>query len=72
MYKLKKISPPFGTEEMPIMESSYSEGMLKVINGICEVKFPETRDRLVKLGYIDITQTVQIPIKNSKRAKKRR
>lgn len=54
MYRLRKLYPPYGTKEMPIMESSYSEGLIKVIDGRCCVKNRDTRDRLLKLGYEDV------------------
>lgn len=55
MFKLKKIMPPFGTRESPIYESSYSEGLIKVVDGMCIVHLDETRQRLLKLGYMDMT-----------------
>lgn len=51
MFKLKKLHPPFGSSESPIIEASYGEGVIEVVNGLCEVRLPETRDRLLKLGY---------------------
>lgn len=53
MYKLRKVHEPFGTKVEPQYESSYGEGMIPVIDGICEVRLPETRERLIKLGYVD-------------------
>lgn len=55
MFKLKKLHEPFGTADVPQYETSYSEGLIPVVNGTCEVRLPETRDRLVKLGFEDIT-----------------
>ena len=56
MFKLKKLHEPFGTPDVPQYETAYSEGLIPVVNGICEVRQPETRDRLVKLGYEEITE----------------
>lgn len=55
MFKLRKLHEPFGTPDVPQYETSYSEGLIPVVNGICEVRLPETRDRLVKLGFEEIT-----------------
>jgi hypothetical protein len=55
MFRLKKLHPPFGTCDNPFIEASYSEGAIKVIDGYCEVRLPETRDRLIKLGFIEVT-----------------
>lgn len=54
MFKLKKLHPPFGSGDNPFIEASYSEGAIRVIDGSCEVRLPETRDRLVKLGYEEV------------------
>jgi len=54
MFKLKRLNEPLGTADAPQYETSYSEGLITVINGECEVRLPETRDRLVMLGYEDI------------------
>lgn len=54
MFSLKKLHAPFGTADMPQWEPSYSEGLIPVVDGICEVRRPETRDRLLKLGYVDV------------------
>ena len=53
MFKLRKLHPPFGTQESPITEASYSEGEVRVVDGLCDVRLPETRDRLLKMGYQD-------------------
>lgn len=53
MFKLKKLYPPFGSRDNPIIEASYSEGAVHVVDGSCEVGLPETRDRLLKMGYVD-------------------
>ncbi len=54
MFKLKKIHPPFGSADNPVIEASYSEGEIPVIDGLCKVRLPETRDRLLKIGYEQI------------------
>lgn len=51
MFRLKKLHPPFGTVEAPQYESSYSEGLIKVVDGICEVQREASRDYLLKIGY---------------------
>lgn len=56
MFKLRKLHEPFGTPDVPQYETSYSEGLIPVVNGVCEVRLPETRDRLVKLGFEEITE----------------
>lgn len=53
MFKLKKQKPPFGTSESPIYEAHYSEGSIRVIDGVCEVKRPEAREYLRMIGYED-------------------
>jgi hypothetical protein len=55
MFKLRKLHEPFGTPDVPQYETSYSEGLIPVVNGVCDVRLPETRDRLVKLGYEEVT-----------------
>jgi len=35
-------------------EALYSEGAVPVVDGICEVKLPESRQYLVNLGYEDM------------------
>ncbi len=54
MFRLRKLHPPFGTSEAPQFEASYSEGMIPVVDGICLVRLPETRDRLTKIGYEEV------------------
>ena len=49
-FKLKKLCPPFGTPESPIWEFGYDE-QVRVVGGLCTVKSPAMRDRLVKMGY---------------------
>ena len=56
MFKLKKLYPPFGSQDNPIIEASYSEGAVHVVDGSCEVRLPETRDRLLKMGYVEQPQ----------------
>ncbi len=56
MFKLKRLNEPLGTPDAPQYESSYSEGLIPVINGECEVSRPETRDRLIMLGYKDVEE----------------
>jgi hypothetical protein len=51
MFKLKKLYPPLGSRDNPFIETSYAEGAIPVVDGLCEVRLPETRDRLLKLGY---------------------
>ena len=51
MFNLKKIHPPLGSADNPIIEASYSEGEIRVVDGLCKVRLPETRDRLLKIGY---------------------
>lgn len=53
MFSLRKLHPPFGTKEAPLVEASYAEGEIRVADGLCEVRLPETRDRLLKLGFVD-------------------
>jgi hypothetical protein len=54
MFKLQRFNEPLGTRDAPQYESSYSEGLIPVINGECEVRLPETRDRLIMIGYTDV------------------
>ena len=49
-FKLKKSVPPFGTPESPIWEFGYDE-QIRVVGGLCTVKSPAMRDRLLKMGY---------------------
>ncbi len=60
MIRLRKIEPPFGTADNPQYESSYSEGLITVVNGLCEVHLPETRDRLLKLGYEEVSEPAAV------------
>ena len=55
VFKLKKLLPPFGSQDNPFIEASYSEGAIPVVDGLCEVRLPETRDRLLKIGYVETT-----------------
>ena len=54
MFKLKKLHPPFGTKDAPVIEAAYGEGAIEIVDGVCEVRFPETRDRLIKLGFNEV------------------
>lgn len=54
MFRLKKLHPPFGSPDNPVIEASYSEGEIRVVDGLCKVRLPETRDRLLKTGYEQI------------------
>lgn len=51
MFRLRKLHPPLGTRDAPVTEASYAEGEIRVVDGLCEVRLPETRDRLLKIGY---------------------
>lgn len=53
MFKLRKLHPPLGDRDNPVLEASYGEGEIRVVEGLCEVRLPETRERLLKLGYAD-------------------
>jgi len=59
MFRLKKLQPPFGSANNPLVEASYSEGLITVVDGFCEVQLPETRDRLLKLGYEAVEDTIE-------------
>ncbi|MBI2069447.1 MAG: hypothetical protein HYT79_02515 [Elusimicrobia bacterium] len=50
MFRLRKTEPPFGTEQDPLWEHAYAE-QVKVVDGICEVQDPASRDYLLKMGY---------------------
>lgn len=54
MFKLRKLHPPLGSPDNPVLEASYAEGEIRVVGGLCEVRLPETRDRLIKLGYEEL------------------
>lgn len=54
MFTLRKLHPPLGSPDNPVLEASYAEGEIRVVGGLCEVRLPETRDRLVKLGYVEV------------------
>lgn len=57
MFKLKKLHPPFGSADNPLLEASYAEGEIRVVGGLCEVRLPETKERLLKLGYVELDET---------------
>lgn len=59
MFRLRKIYPPFGTETTPLWEYAYSE-QVKVINGLCEVQSPITRDYLLNMGYQQVEEIVPL------------
>jgi hypothetical protein len=59
MFKMTKLHAPFGSPETPLYEASYREGLFPVVNGQCNVRFPETRDRLLKLGYVEINEAIE-------------
>jgi len=56
MFKLKKQHPPFGSQDAPLFEGSYSEGLIEVVDGNCTVNLEATRDRLLKLGYEELLE----------------
>jgi hypothetical protein len=56
MFQLRKLCPPLGTHVNPLYESSYSEGLISVVEGFCHVRLPESRDYLLKMGYEEIPQ----------------
>ena len=56
MFALKKLHPPFGTRDAPVHEASYSEGIIPVVDGLCTVKNRDSRDYLLKMGYVDAAQ----------------
>jgi len=70
MFRLKKLHPPFGTKEAPVIEASYAEGTVEVVDGLCKVKLPETRDRLLKTGYVELT--TEKPAQPNGKGRKRR
>lgn len=70
MFRLKKQHPPFGTKDAPVIEASYAEGTVEVIDGQCTVKLPETRDRLLKTGYEEMATDEPAP-PNGKGKKRR-
>lgn len=59
MFRLRKVYPPFGSVDNPLIESSYSEGLITVVDGLCEVRLPETRDRLLKIGYEEVMEQAE-------------
>ncbi|MCX5786061.1 MAG: hypothetical protein NTX59_10260 [Elusimicrobia bacterium] len=70
MFRLKKLYPPFGTKDAPVIEASYAEGTVEVVDGLCEVKLPETKDRLLKTGYTELP--ADAPAKPNGKENKRR
>jgi hypothetical protein len=67
MFKLKKLYPPLGSPDGPVIEASYGEGEIRVVGGLCEVRLPETRERLLKLGYVDREERGHAKAKRKKR-----
>ncbi len=59
MFRLRKIYPPYGTETTPLWEFAYSE-QVKVVNGLCEVQSPVTRDYLLNMGYEQVNEVVPL------------
>ncbi len=55
MFLLRKRNPPFGTEDSPIWEYTYSE-QVRVVDGRCDVKLESTRDFLLKMGYEEVNE----------------
>jgi len=53
MIKLRILHPSLGSPDNPVLEASYAEGEIRVVGGLCEVRLPESRERLLKLGYAD-------------------
>ena len=74
MFKLKRLNEPLGTPDAPQYESSYSEGLIPVINGECEVRLPETRERLIMLGYHDVEEESALtePVPKAPKPKKKK
>ena len=72
MFHLRKLHPPFGTADAPLLESSYSEGLVNVVNGLCQVQQVETRDRLLKMGYEEVEAASPTANGNGGRASARR
>ena len=69
MFRLRKLHPPLGSSESPLYEATYSEGLIPVINGICDVREPATRDRLLKLGYEELEPALTAKGENPMRPK---
>ncbi|MBI4369253.1 MAG: hypothetical protein HY547_03375 [Elusimicrobia bacterium] len=70
MFRLRKTYPPFGTEQDPLWEHAYAE-QVKVVDGICEVQDPTTRDYLLKMGYEEIKEEKPIAVTASEDQKAR-
>ena len=70
MFRLKKLQPPLGVQDAPILEGSYSEGLIEVIDANCTLNLEETRDRLLKLGYEELLEE-SIPLSGMKHKKRR-
>lgn len=66
MFKLRKLHPPFGSRDTPFIDAAYSEGAIRVVDGLCEVKELDTRNTLLMRGYADV------PLEASGKGKGRR
>ncbi|HOX23989.1 MAG TPA: hypothetical protein PLL10_11020, partial [Elusimicrobiales bacterium] len=71
MFRLKKQYPPFGRKDSPVIEASYAEGTVEVVDGLCAIRLPETRDRLSGPGQRDRLVAEQ-PERLRQRAARRR
>lgn len=60
MFKLKKLEHPLGTEAAPLYESTYTEGIIKVVDGFCEVKDEDSRNVLRMRGYAEVQAPVGV------------
>ncbi len=56
MYTLKFTGDSLNTFDEPCVEE-----VVHVIKGIAEVKYKDSRDRLLKMGFIDITDQATAP-----------
>jgi len=67
-FRLKKLHPPFGTELSPLWEFGYDEEV-RVVDGLCEVRSPALRDRLLKMGYEPAAEDAPPPANPWKKGK---
>ena len=65
MFTLRKLHPPFGTRDAPVHEGSYSEGIIRVVDGFCSVKNRDSRDYLLKMGYVEMPESGAAPIQEA-------